>query len=61
MYGVVHLHSKLSNATTGVKSFLLKVVQPFASHKDHGEGSIVSVHITGIYGHPLYAVQPIKK
>jgi hypothetical protein len=59
MRGPVHLESKLSEATTGVKSFVLKVVGPLTPH--HGDrGSTVEVHVTGTYGHPSFAVQPMK-
>jgi hypothetical protein len=59
MSGTAHLDTKLSAATTGVKSFLLKVIGPLKPN--HGEkGSTVGVHVTGTYGHPSYAVQPMK-
>ncbi len=59
MHGVVHMQTTLSNATTGEKSFLLKIIQPFTSHKkDDGKGSDVAVHITGTYGNHSFAVEP---
>jgi hypothetical protein len=58
--GPVHLASKLSGATTGVKSFVLKVVGPLMPHKKDEKGSDVVVHVTGTYGHPSFAVQPMK-
>ncbi len=60
MRGPVHLESKLSGATTGVKSFLLKVIRPLTPHKSGDKGSTVLVHVTGTYGHPSFAVQPMK-
>jgi hypothetical protein len=62
MHGTVRIESQLSKATTGIKSFLAKVVQPFAKHNDgkNGKkGSTVSVHVTGTYGHPSFAVLPM--
>jgi len=57
--GTAHMESKLDKATTGVKSLVLKVVEPLRGH--HGEkGSRVRVHVSGTYGHPSFAVQPMK-
>lgn len=57
--GTAHMETKLSKATTGVKSLVLKVVGPLKPH--HGEkGSTVGVHVTGTYGHPSFSVQPMK-
>jgi AsmA-like C-terminal region len=59
MHGTAHLDTTLSGATTGVKSFLLKVVGSLKPN--HGKkGSTVGVHVTGTYGHPSYAVEPMK-
>ena len=60
MRGPVHLESKLSGATTGVKSFLLKMIGPLRPHKSGDKGSTVLVHVTGTYGHPSFAVQQTK-
>jgi hypothetical protein len=59
-HGTVHLDTQLSKATTGVKSFLLKVVKPLQPHKKGEKGSDVAVHVTGTYGHPSFAVLPMK-
>jgi hypothetical protein len=59
MKGIVRLDTKLSKATTGVKSFLLKIVQPRTNQKN--QGSLVSVRITGTYGHPSFVVMPTQK
>ncbi len=57
--GTAHMETKLSGATTGVKSFVLKVAGALKPH--HGEkGSTVMVHVTGTYGHPSFSVQPMK-
>jgi hypothetical protein len=64
LQGVVHMETQISHATTGPKSFLLKIIEPFTKH-NHREspngthGSVVSVHVTGTYGHPSFAVQPM--
>src|SRR6185369_5019298 len=59
MQGTVRMESKLSSTTTGVKSFLLKVISPFTSKMKDKQGSIVYLHVTGTYGHPSFAVSPI--
>ena len=59
MHGTVHLETKLSGATTGVKSFVLKVVGALKPHNGD-KGSTVMVHVTGTYGHPSFSVQPMK-
>jgi hypothetical protein len=58
--GEMHLDTQLSKATTGVKSFLLKVIQPLTSEKKH-QGSIVSLKIEGTYDDPKYTVLPTTK
>ncbi|MFZ0707349.1 MAG: AsmA-like C-terminal region-containing protein [Candidatus Korobacteraceae bacterium] len=58
--GTAHMETKLYKATTGVKSFLLKVIGPLRPHKSGDKGSTVLVHVTGTYGHPSFAVQQIK-
>ncbi len=58
--GAVHMDTQLSKATTGVKSLVLKVVGPLKPHKKGETGSDVGVHVTGTYGHPSFAVQPMK-
>jgi hypothetical protein len=58
--GDMHLDTELSKATTGVKSFLLKVIQPLTAQKKH-EGSIVSLKIEGTYDDPKYTVLPTTK
>jgi hypothetical protein len=59
MQGTLRMDSKLSNATTGVKSFLLKIVEPLTHRKKEKQGSTVHLHVTGKYGHPEFAVSPI--
>ncbi len=58
MHGTVQMEAKLSQATTGVKSFLLKLVQPFV-HKKKQQGSTVLVKLAGTYHKPTFTVLPI--
>jgi len=57
--GTVHMDTQLSKATTGLKSFALKVMRPLTPHKKGEKGSDVSVRVIGTYGHPSFAVSPI--
>ncbi len=59
--GLMTLETELSKATTGVKSFLLKVIQPLTASKKHKHESVVSLKITGTYHNPNYVVLPIAK
>jgi len=60
LQGYMHLETQLSKATTGVKSFLLKVIQPLTSAKKQ-QGSIVTLKIGGTYSDPKYTVLPTTK
>jgi hypothetical protein len=53
-HGKLLLDAKLSQTTTGTKSFLLKAVDPFFKGK-HG-GSEVPIKITGTKDHPVYGL-----
>jgi hypothetical protein len=59
MQGTLRMQSKLPDTTTGVKSFLLRIVAPLTHRKKEKQGSIVHLHVTGKYGHPQFAVSPI--
>jgi AsmA-like C-terminal region len=48
--GQMKLDSKMSNTTSGMKSFLLKVIDPFLRKRKRHEGEIVPVRISGTYG-----------
>lgn len=50
--GVLHIQAKLSDATTGMQSFLIKALNPFL--RNNYPGANVPVHITGTYFHPVY-------
>jgi hypothetical protein len=54
IHGIVELQAKLSQTTTGAKSFFLKIVDPFFS-KD-GKGAVLPVKITGPLNHPSYGL-----
>jgi hypothetical protein len=53
-HGKLLLDAKLSQTTTGTKSFLLKAVDPFFKGKNGG--SEVPIKITGTKDHPVYGL-----
>jgi hypothetical protein len=55
LQGTLEMDAKLSQTTKGVKSFLLKALDPFFKKKKH-TGSVVPVKITGTYPHPTYGL-----
>jgi len=57
--GQLRLHAKLSQLTTGVKSVLLKPVDPFFEKK--GAGSVLPVTITGTRNEPTIGVTVFHK
>jgi hypothetical protein len=54
LHGTVQVDNKLSK---GVKSFLLKVVEPFLKNKNAGE--IVPIKIGGTFRHPSYGLDVV--
>ena len=58
--GMAHLDTRLSNVTTGAKSFLLKILSPFFKSKKN-KGSDVPIKITGMYGETNIAIDFGKK
>jgi AsmA-like C-terminal region len=56
--GTLLMQAKLSQATSGVKSFLLKVLDPLLK-KNHRGGAKMPVSITGTYSRPSYRSDPI--
>ena len=52
--GQLQVDSKISNTTSGTKSFFLKIMEPFFKKKKKGE--IVPVRISGTYGHPSFGL-----
>jgi hypothetical protein len=57
LQGYMHLDSELSKTTTGVKSVLLKVMQPFMKKGKRNE-SVIAIKIGGTYQNPTYSVVP---
>jgi hypothetical protein len=58
-HGNLHLDAKLSQTTTGAKSFLLKAVDPFFKAKNGG--SSLPIKITGTKDHPVYGLDLHRK
>jgi hypothetical protein len=56
--GMLYMDAKLPEATSGIKSFLLKAIDPFLKKNRHG-GAKVPVSITGTYRNPSYHADPI--
>ena len=52
--GNARLQAKLSQTTTGFKSFLLKAVDPFFSKK--GAGTVLPIKITGTRDSPSFGL-----
>jgi hypothetical protein len=52
--GTLAMQAELSQATKGVKSFLLKALDPFFKKKN--AGAVIGIHINGTYQHPQYGV-----
>lgn len=60
LQGRLFTEATLSEATTGVKSFLLKVISPVLKKNHHG-GGVVALGVTGVYPHPVYKTTPVTK
>jgi len=58
MHGMLIMEATLPRATSGVKSFLLKAIDPFLKKNRHG-GAKFPVSITGTYQKPEYRADPI--
>ena len=56
--GMLFMDAKLPEATSGIKSFLLKAIDPFLKKNKRG-GAKFPVSITGTYHHPSYHADPI--
>jgi hypothetical protein len=54
LHGTLQLDNKLSKGSKGVKSVLLKSVEPFLKKKNVGE--IVPIRIGGTFSHPSYGL-----
>lgn len=57
--GLLYMDAKLSSATSGIKSFLLKALGPFL--KSNHRNEVLPVSITGTYQHPSYHMSPQSK
>jgi hypothetical protein len=53
-HGTLQVDNKLSKGSKGMKSFLLKFVEPFLKKKNAGE--IVPIKIGGTFSHPSYGL-----
>jgi hypothetical protein len=58
LHGKLSMQAKLSQATSGMKSFLAKVLRPILKKNHHG-GGVVALSVTGTYPHPIYKTTPI--
>jgi hypothetical protein len=54
LHGQMQVDTQISKTTTGMKSLLLKVMDPFFKKRRRGE--VVPVHIGGTYEHPQYGL-----
>ncbi len=59
LHGTVQLQAKVSDTTTGFKSFLIKALSPFIKKDKPREP--LPVAITGTYSHPQYSVSLTSK
>jgi hypothetical protein len=53
-HGSLQVDNRLSKGSNGIKSFLLKAVEPFLKKKNAGE--IVPIKIGGTFDHPSYGL-----
>lgn len=58
LHGILSMDASLPKATSGVKSFLLKALNPFLK-KNHRGGAKFPVAITGTYQQPRYSADPV--
>jgi hypothetical protein len=56
MHGKLHMDASLSETTTGLKSFLLKLVEPFFGRGERGNGSTLQIRITGTQDEPDFGL-----
>jgi hypothetical protein len=59
LHGTLQMQAKLSQVTSGVKSFLIKALDPFLK-RDHPRAP-VPISIAGTYSHPSYKVSTNSK
>ena len=58
LHGTLFMEASLPKATSGIKSFLLKAIDPFLKKNRRG-GAEFPVSITGTYQHPVYRADPV--
>lgn len=61
LYGTLHMEAKLSQATTGFKSVLLKIFDPFFKDKRRDTGSALPIRIRGTYSHPQFGTNLLHR
>jgi hypothetical protein len=54
LHGQMQVDTQISKTTTGMKSLLLKIMDPFFKKRHRGE--VVPVHLGGTYEHPQYGL-----
>lgn len=54
LHGTASLQAKLSQTTTGIKSFFLKALDPFFEKKN--AGAVIPIHIGGTSDHPTFGL-----
>ncbi len=54
LHGTASLQAKLSQTTTGIKSFFLKALNPFFEKKN--AGAVIPIHIGGTSDHPTFGL-----
>jgi hypothetical protein len=59
LHGQMKVDTRISKTTSGVKSFLLKILDPFF-FKKRRRGELVPVHVMGTYEHPDFGLD-LKK
>ena len=58
-HGTLVLQAKLSQTTTGAKSFFLKALDPFFKGKD--SGTVLQIKITGTKDNPTFGIDRVSK
>jgi hypothetical protein len=58
MRGLLFMDATLPKATSGIKSFLLRAIDPFLKKNRRG-GARIPVSIKGTYQHPSYSADPV--
>lgn len=59
LHGQMRVETKISNTSSGVKAFLLRVMDPFFKKRKKGE--VLPVKITGTYEKPLFGLDLMDK